>query len=490
MRQAFSAILLAVASTTAFAQGQTTSGPILTLDEAVTLAIRNNPTHLQSISRVARAGAATRSAYGAWLPSVNANFSSNFRAGGSEIVAGQQQGSASDILSSFYQISVGAQYSAASFLQPRVAKANEDAAEADVVSSAAVTRRDVVTQYLNVLQAQASAALQDTLVANAQAQVDLNRARESVGAATSLDVRRAEVTLGTARVQQLRAKNSVENEMLRLFQFMGVQRIEGTRLTTAFPVTEPKLDLNQLLKMAQESNPVYNAAKARESAASVQSRQARSQYLPSLSFNTGWSGNSLEQTNIEPQIASAQAQTAAARASCFTQDSLRVGAGLAPRGTCQNIQFTDADADAMRARNNQYPFTFSKNPFSYSIGVSLPIFNGFRREEQIQNAEASRMDARYAVRAQELQMVTDVTSAYNTLVAGYEAVKLQEQTAATSQQALLLAQERYRVGASTFTDVSQARADYEQASNTLIAAQYDFHKFYVALETAVGRPLR
>jgi outer membrane protein len=490
MRQAFSAILLAVASTTAFAQGQTTTGPILTLDEAVTLAIRNNPTHLRTISAQARTGAATRSAYGAFLPRVTSSFNTGFRAGGSEVVAGQQQGSPSDILNSSYNIGVSANYSAATFLQPSVAKANENAAEADVVSSAAVTRRDVVTQYLNTLQAQASAALQDTLVANAQAQVDLNRARESVGAATSLDVRRAEVQLGTARVNQLRAKNSVENEMLRLFQFMGVQRVAGTRLTTAFPVTEPKLDLNELLQMARVSNPAYNAAKARENAASVQARQARSQYLPSIGFQTGWSGNSLEQTNIEPQIASAQAQTAAARASCLTQDSLRVGAGLAPRGTCQNIQFTDADADAMRARNNQFPFTFSKNPWSYGIGISLPIFDGFRREEQIQNAEASRNDARYAVRAQELDMVTQITSAYNTLIAGYEGVKLQEQTAATSQQALLLAQERYRVGASTFTDVSQARADYEQASNTLIAAQYDFHKFYVALETAVGRPLR
>jgi outer membrane protein len=144
----------------------------------------------------------------------------------------------------------------------------------------------------------------------------------------------------------------------------------------------------------------------------------------------------------------------------------------------------------MRAANNQYPFTFSKAPFGYSLTVSLPVFNGFRREEQIQSAEASRNDARYAVRAQELQMVTDITAAYNTLVAGYEAVKVQEQTRAAAQQALELAQERYRVGASTFTDVSQARADFETAGNTLIRAMYDFHKYYVALETAVGKPLR
>ncbi len=489
MRHALSAILLAVASTTAVAQGQTTS-PILTLDEAVTLAIRNNPTHLRSLSQRTRAGAATRSSYGAFLPSINTNFTSSFRAGGAEIVAGQQQGSPSDILSSSYGIGVSAQYSASTFLQPSVARANLDAAEADITTSAANTRRDVVTQYLNVLQAQASVGLQDTLVANAQAQLELIRAREQVGAATSLDVRRSEVTLGNARVNQLRERNSAEIEMLRLFQLMGVQKVEGTRLTTAFPVVEPQLDLNQLLQMAQQSNPVLNAAKSRESAASVQSRQARSRYLPSLSLSTGWSGNSLEQTNIEPQIASARSQTDAARASCLTQDSIRAGAGLAPRGTCSAIQFTDADADQMRAANNQYPFTFNKAPFGYSISVSLPVFDNFRREEQIQNAESSRMDARYAVRAQELQMVTDITSAYLTLTAGYEAVQVQEQTRAAAQQALELAQERYRVGASTFTDVSQARADFETAGNTLIRAMYDFHKYYVALETAVGRPLR
>jgi outer membrane protein TolC len=69
-------------------------------------------------------------------------------------------------------------------------------------------------------------------------------------------------------------------------------------------------------------------------------------------------------------------------------------------------------------------------------------------------------------------------------------VKVQEQNRATAQIALELAQERYRVGASNFTDVSTARADFERESNTLIQAMYDFHKFYVALETAVGRPLR
>ena len=56
-----SAFLLVAASSAAFAQGgqpaQTQAdGPILTLEEAVQLAVRNNPTHLQSVSQRSRAG--------------------------------------------------------------------------------------------------------------------------------------------------------------------------------------------------------------------------------------------------------------------------------------------------------------------------------------------------------------------------------------------------------------------------------------------------
>lgn len=495
MRHVYIALLLAAASSAAFAQtppaAQTqASGPILTLEEAISLAIRNNPAHLRSLSARSRQGAALRSAYGSFLPRVSTSFGASFREGGAEIVGGQQFGSSNDILSSNYGIGVNAFYSASTLMQPRVERANLDASEADVVTSAATTRSQIVSQYLNVLQAQATAALRDTLLANAQAQLDLNRAREQVGATTSLEVRRSEVTLGTARVAVLRERNNIEIETLRLFQMIGVQKVDGVRLTTTFPVSEPTLQLNELLTMARQANPALNAARKRESAANVSVSQQRSRWLPSLSFQTGWSGNSLQQTNIEPSIASARAQAENSRRNCLSSDSLRVGAGLAPRGGCDLIQFTDADADAMRAANEQFPFTFQKNPFGYSLSLSLPIFDGFQREQAIQNATASRNDARYAVREQELQMTTDITSAYRNLMTQFETVQVQEQTRSAAQQALELANERYRVGASTFIEVSQARTDFETAGNDLIRAIYDFHRFYAQLEQAVGRPLR
>lgn len=490
MRRLLIAVLVAAVSPAAFAQGQA-GGPILTLDEAVSLALRNNPAHLQALSGQTRQGAALRSAYGAWLPQVSSSFSASFREGGSEVFGGLEFGASSDRLSSGYSLGLQASYSGASLLAPRVEKANLTAAEADVTRSAAQTRWQVVTQYLNVLQAQARVALQDTLLANSQAQLELNRAREQVGATTSLEVRRAEVQVGQARVNLLRDRNSVEIELLRLFQQMGVDRVDSARLTTTFPVAEPDLQLPELLGMAARANPSLNAARAREDAAQVQVAQARSQWIPSISLSTGFSGNALEETNIEPSIASAMASTALRRRGCLTNDSIRVGSGLAAIG-CDGpaYQFTDADAQAIRSANNSFPFSFTRSPLQYSLNLSLPIFNGFRREQQIQNAQLARNDARYQVRAQELQMNTEVTSAYRNLLTQYQTVRLQEQNRAASQQALDLAQERYRVGASTFIEVTQARADFEQAGNQLINAIYDFHKAYAELERAVGRPLR
>ncbi|HZI27919.1 MAG TPA: TolC family protein, partial [Gemmatimonadaceae bacterium] len=458
-----SAFLLVAASTAAIAPAlgaqvqppaQTqASGPILTLEEAVQLAVRNNPTYLTALSARSRAGTQLRAAYGALLPQVNSSFGTSFSKGGPIVFEGQRIGENPDQISSSYNISANLSVSGRSLLGTRVAKAQLDASEADVRSQEAVLRSRIVTEYLNALQAQARAALQDTLLASAQTQLELNRAREQVGAGTTLDVRNAEVTVGQRRVGLLQQRNQAEIALLTLFQQIGVPKPEGVRLVTTFPIAEPTLQLNELFAMARQSNPALLSARARESAANTNVSSARSSWIPTLGISTGWRGFTQQATDVEPQIASAQAQTANQRRSCLTSDSIRTGAGLAPLGNCDRFVFTDADAAVLRAENDQYPFNFQKQPFGYSIGLSLPIFDGFRREQQIQDASASRNDARYELRRQELQMTTDITTAYRNLITQYEQVKVQEQTKAASQQAFELAQERYRVGASNFLEV-------------------------------------
>ncbi len=493
MRTLLSALLAASLSAPLLAQGQQgqSTGPILTLEDAVSIALKNNTQHLQTVSQQTTAGLNLRSAYGALLPSLSSSFQTSFRAGGATSFQGVSFGAASDVVSSNYSIGLSANYSVGALLSLRSIKGNLSAAESDVRASAATTRSQVVTQYLTVLQAQARAALQDTLVANAQAQLELNQARQAVGAITTLEVKRAEVALGQAQVNRLRERNTAEIETLRLFQQMGVEEPEGVRLVSEFPLTEPKLQLGELLAMARGSNPALNAARARESASSAGVAVARSQWLPSVSFSTGWGGYTQSKTNIEPDILQGQSSAAASKRSCLTTDSLRVGAGLPSiAATCDAITFTPQQEAAIRSANDNYPFSFTKNPFSYSIQFSLPIFNGFRREQQIEQAQLDRDNSRRQLHGQELQITTDVTSAYRNLVTAYQTAQLQTQNEQTAREALQLAEERYRVGSNTFVDVSQARADFENAATQSINAAYDYHKAFAELERSVGRPLR
>ncbi len=485
-------LTLSLLGTAAVAGAQEqTAGPVLTLQEAVQLAVRNNPQYLISNSGRARAGAALRSAYGGLLPQIRTSFGSSYREGRQQFFAGQAFGSTSDVLSSSASLSLDAQFSRESLLAPRLQRANLDAAEAEMTNAEATLKMNVITAYLDALQAEARADFQDTLLVNVQAQLALAQARQQVGAATTLDVRRAEVQVGQQRVALLRERNLAELQKLRLFQQMGVDQPANVRLTTEFTVEEPTVQLGEMLNMARRANPALNALQSRERAADVGVSSARSSYFPTLSLSTGVSGFSQQLTDINGQILEAQQGTLQSRESCFSQDSLRLGAGLPGIGAqCSAITFSPAREAAIRDANAAFPFRMTRSPLDFQVQLSLPIFDGFSREQRVQEATATRNDARYRLREQELRMTADVTSAHRNLTTAYQTVRLQEQTSQTAREALALAQERFRVGANTFVDVTQARADYERAEPDRINAIYEYHKAFAALEGAVGRPIR
>jgi outer membrane protein len=221
-------------------------------------------------------------------------------------------------------------------------------------------------------------------------------------------------------------------------------------------------------------------------------RQARSAYLPTLSLQTGLSGFTSQERDIESSINQQRASSLQSLSSCLGTDSLRRNAGLPSiANSCSSrFSFTDADAALMRRENSKFPFDFTRDPITFSASLSIPIFNGFQREQRMQEAEATRNDARYNVRAQELRITADVTSGYRNLMTAYQTVQIQTQNSQAAREALALAQERFRVGANTFVDLVQARADFERAESDRINAIYEFHRAYAALENAVGRPLR
>ena len=490
MRSLRLVVLLAIPAQVMLGQQPSTSVPSgLTLDEAIAIARRNNPIFLQTTNALKTADMQVRSAYGALLPSSNASFATRYQQGGTQFVQGVQIGGSGDTKQSSYSLGLNYSISGAALYAPQAAKANRTAAEASILDGSEVLRAGVTTQYITVLQAQARAALQDTLVSTAQSQLELAKAKTAVGAGTALDIRRAEVAVGQAQVQAINAHNLAEVEMLRLFQQLGIPKPGAVALTTKFPIATPSFTLDSLLAAARRVNPAVASLRANERASALMVKAQRSRYLPSLGVSTGWGGNSFQYADDEFPVAQTRAQLAGQQRSCFTQDSIRARVGMPSLG-CDRFVLTDEDAAAIRADNNNFPFKFNRNPVGVSAFLTLPIFDNFQREQAVEQAQVTRENATYTLRARELQLTTEVTQNYLNLMAAVQTVQLQEQNAAKAQEELQFAEERYRVGAATFLDVTTSRATYEQALIDRVNAIYDYHKAFAALESAVGRPLR
>ena len=489
----FSLLLSFIAVQAASAQGSrdTINKPTLSMDEAIALARRNNPEFLQTVNNRHTAKAAVRSAFGALLPSADVSLSATRQQSGQQIVSGSSLGASSDINQSSYRFGFGYRLNSATLLTPSVQRANREAVEADITGAGQTLRDAVAQQYLTALQAEARADLQDSLLVAAQAQRVLAQAREIVGSGTQLDVQRAEVTLGQQQVAVLQARNQIEIEKLKLFQLMGVQQPVNIKLVSNFDVRPTTLSLSELLASAHKQNPVVLALRSRQRVADLNVKREKAEYTPTLSLSTGIGGYTYGYVNDNFVVTQAQASTEAAKASCIRTEEVRAALNLSNTlAACSAIAFTDAQAAALRKQNSKFPFDFTRSPRSITAVVSLPLFDGFAREERVEQAIVAREDARLSVRSRELALNAEVTGAYLTLTTAEKTVALQEQNAAKAKQELTLVQERYRVGATTYVDVMQARADYERAENDRINAVYAYHKAFAALESAVGHPLR
>jgi outer membrane protein len=465
-------------------------GNVLTLADAITLARRNNPT-FQSASTARRtAAAAVRAANGAFLPSLSTNFSTGFREGRQTFFQGQSFGAANDQLSTDIGANASVNLSMATMSEKRAARSNQEATEADIAGAEQRVRTDVTTQYLTALQAQARSVLQDTLVTTTSAQLQLARARFAVGSATQLDVQRAEVADGTQRVAALNARNQAAIEIIRLFQQIGLPAVPDAKLDPNLPPI-PAVDLNAILTQARQSNPQLDALRFREQAAARSVSSARASYYPSLSVSANVSAFTSRFTDINQLITSGQSSTLSQRASCIRSEEVRAQLGLPNQlSQCQAIAFTPQQEALIRDGQGKYPFDFTRNPYSLSVGLSLPVFDRFRREQQVEQANVQRRNAQIELRGQELRLNADIAAASLSLTTAQQTVTMQEQNVRAARTALDLAQERYRVGLASLVELVQARSDYERAETDRITAVYDVQRAFTALEAAVGRPLR
>jgi outer membrane protein len=470
----------------------------LSLEEAIALARRNNPEFQAQKNDAAVAEWAVRGAYGDLLPGVSASTSLSYQASGTPrfgIFSGSDLGLSNtpSYYSSDYFVGLNYSLSGSSLLAPGREKSTRRATEAGIVAADFLLQANVTRQYLAVLRARDAVALAQEELKRADETLKLAQAKVAVGAAIPLEAKQAEVERGRAEVTLLQSRNLVQTETLRLMQQLGIELSREVELTTRFDVFDVAASQEDLVRTALDAHPQLTAARAAEQAGEAGVKMAKSAYLPNLDFSAGLSGYTRQAGSNAYLLNQAQQQVTSARQECENLNLLSERLTRPLPGFPQNCSLIVLTPDRERevlAQNNVFPFDFTRQPWSAQMRVSLPVFQGFRREQQIEQAKAAAADARFRSRGEELRLKTEIASAYTTVATARQTVALEQRNRELADEQLTLARERYRVGVATFLELQEAETIKARADRAYLIALYSFHEGIAALETAVGRNLR
>lgn len=471
----------------------------LTLEEAISLARRNNPTFRATANDGATADWQVREAYSQFLPSFTASNTFSYQASGTPQAFGAFTaedlglGNTPEVYSSAYRLGLQMGLSGATFFNITQARAAQRATDARIEAAAYTLASDVTRQYLAARRAFDGVKIAQSAMESTEQALRLAQARFDVGDATRLDVSQAEVDHGRAEVGLLQAESLYQTEQLRLMQQIGVEIDRELELTSEFEVFEPKWTLPELESRAIESHPQMVSLRASESAARAAARASWTQYMPQLFLNAGWNGFVRRTGTDQYQLQQARNSAENRIANCEFQNHLAAGLsnGLPnyPRD-CSTLALTsDQEARALAA-NSAFPFNYAANPMTVSLTVSLPIWDGFTRERQLQTARVAADDATYQRRDEELNRRTQVATNLLALQTAFRTVAIEERNVDRAGEALELARESYRLGAGSILELTQAQEQKVRADQAHLAAVYTFHESLAALEAAVGRQLR
>lgn len=467
----------------------------VSLDEAIQIALENNPAFRSQLNDVGVAEWDVREAYGSLLPGASASAGFQYQAEGSVrfgSLTGSDLGVSESPASYLSDYSVGFNYrlDGPSVARLGLRRAQLESVDASVRAAAVDLAAQVRTQYVATLRERDAASLAAREVELAQQNAQLARARVEIGAATRLEEMQAEVELGRARVELLTAENRMTTEELRLLSLMGVELERDIELSTEFQVFEPAWSADQLLQVALSRHPELASLAAQADAGRAGVRAARLTYLPSLDVSAGWSGYTRQVSDEESLIRSARDQFANQRQQCVLINDIfqRLDPPIRPED-CSQFVLTPQDEAMIRSGNDVFPFDYANQPFTARAQISLPIFQGFSRQAQIEEAKVVADDARYALRAQQLQIRAGVISSLRTLETAHRAVQLEERNVELAQEQLELSQERYRLGAISFLELTEATTLKARADRAYLVSVYAFHQALAALEAAVGRDL-
>jgi outer membrane protein TolC len=399
----------------------------VTLEEALAMAERNNPSLEQSASSVEIAQYQELSAWGQFLPNLDLRYQF------SDASTGRLDPTGQDFATTSYSAQLGGSIDLfrgfRRFTDLKGSKLGVEASLAAYREAEFTTSESVKIAFFNAVANRELVRVEQDRVDRQEDQLSFVEQQLALGRATRSDVLRSQVDLNNARVALLTAENSARNSRYSLAEAVGVteplEPVQRAELE-AEPVPYGR---QEVLAMALSGAPSLVSARSQAAADEAAVASAKAAYLPTLTFSGGWAWSNVE---FPPQNRS----------------------------------------------------------WSLALSGSLPLFNGFSRESALYTARAQADQSRSRERATELALRRDLDQALGTIEAAVASIGLAEQTVELSREDLRVSQERYRLGLATILDLQAAQITLLQAEIDLIRRRFDYQLGLARLEALLGTDLR
>jgi outer membrane protein len=285
----------------------------------------------------------------------------------------------------------------------RVQGARQQLLAAGFTHNAAI--QDVVLQiqvsYFQYLADRSLLGAQRTTLAEAQANLEAAEERRRVGVATIADVLQARTAASQAQLDLQSIEGNLQTARGALALALGLPAnlpYDVDSLAAARPVGELSDSVDALIASALRGRPDLAAARSEAEAARAGIGEARSSLLPSLNL---------------------------------TATGGRTYATQIPNGA---------------------------NSYNLSLGLTIPLFNGFSRQYDLRAAEYQAEAASARTETVRQQVVFQVFSAYYALQTSTRRVHTAGDLIASAQQSSEVARARYKEGVGTVLDLLAAQS--------------------------------
>lgn len=421
---------------------------VLSLEDALELARRNNPLLRQAINELELTPAGMRAAWGAFLPSLSLSLGTNVNLNrrlqaedyfGNPIanpnVEWVTASSSSQSVSAQLDLFEGG----ARFHQRGAERARGIARERRVAAEMIATGARVATSFHETIRQSDLLQLEMEILEGKRLDLESTTRLFELAVGSRVDVLAAELEIQ----QQERAVRQAENEYAKAVLALRAEIIAPdmgeftTRGTLPEPFDPAALDETGLIGRALDQSPTILQNRAQVDVGRASLSAVRSARLPTISLGT-----------------------------YFIQDAY-------------GQEYTAAFK----------PFATDSRYASARLSLSIPVFTGFSAERNIAEAQVQLANAEEQMRQTRLEIERDVRSRLIDLRGAWDSYRLAELSSEIAEERLRLAREGYRLTTETFADLQLAIEGAANERRTAINARYDFVAARIALEQVVGGPL-